>query len=102
MSQKINGGDREWASQVPDLHFKICHLGPKSAFSLPKSTLEPTENGQMKGNSGSLHMQLDFPVPKGPLGPSNSTICVLATHLPHLPPFAPKIASRKHPLTSYI
>ena len=22
-----------------------------------------------------LHMQLDFPVPKGPLGPSNSTIC---------------------------
>ena len=21
-----------------------------------------------------LHMQLDFPVPKGPLGPSNSTI----------------------------
>ena len=23
-----------------------------------------------------LHMQLDFPVPKGPLGPSNSTICL--------------------------
>ena len=32
MSKKLNGGGRERASQVPDLHFKICNLGPKSAF----------------------------------------------------------------------
>ena len=32
----VNGGVREWASQVPDLHFKICNLGPKSTFSCPK------------------------------------------------------------------
>ena len=51
LSQKLNGGSWEWASQVPDLHFKICNLGPKSAFFFPK-TLEPAQNGQMKGNSG--------------------------------------------------
>ena len=52
MSEKLNGGGQERASQVPDLHFKICYLGPKSALFLPKTTLEPAENGQMKGNSG--------------------------------------------------
>ena len=31
-----------------------------------------------------LHMQLDFPVPKVPLGPSNSTIC------PRTPPKGPQ------------
>ena len=40
------------------------------------------------------HMQLDFPVPKGPLGPSNSTICPrTAPKTPrfcaHWPPTAP-------------
>ena len=35
-----------------------------------------------------LHMQLDFPVPKGPLGPSNSTICPRTA--PKRPPKAPK------------
>ena len=39
MSQKLNGGGRERASQVPDFHFKICHLGPKSAFFCPKPLL---------------------------------------------------------------
>ena len=29
----------------------------------------------MRGKIGTLQMKLDFPVPKGPLGPSNSTIC---------------------------
>ena len=33
---KFSGGGRERASQVPDLHFKICNLGPKSAFFCPK------------------------------------------------------------------
>ena len=49
---KLNSGGRKWVSQLPDLHFKICNLGPKSAFFLPKPALEPAENGQMKGNSG--------------------------------------------------
>ena len=52
MSRELNGGGRERASQVPDLHFRNCNLGPKSAFFLPKTALEPAENGQMKGNSG--------------------------------------------------
>ena len=29
MSHKLNSGGRERASQVLDLHFKICNLGPK-------------------------------------------------------------------------
>ena len=52
MSQKLNGGGRQRVSQVPDLHFKICNLGPKSAPFLPETALEPAGNGQMKGNSG--------------------------------------------------
>ena len=35
-----------------------------------------------------LHVQLDFPVPKGPLGPSNSTICPQTA--PKRPPKASK------------
>ena len=34
MSEKPNGGGRERVSQVLDLHFKICNLGPKSTFVL--------------------------------------------------------------------
>ena len=55
MSQKLNGGGREQASQVPDLHFKICNLGPKSAFFLPNTALEPVENSQMKGKQWLLY-----------------------------------------------
>ena len=76
MSRILNDGGRECASQVLDLHFKICSLGPKSAFFSPKTDLEPSENGQLKGEMvATLHMQLDFPMQKGPLGPSNSTVC---------------------------
>ena len=57
MSQRLNGGGREQTSQVPDLHFKICKLGPTSAFFLLKTALEPAENTQMKGNTGySIHV----------------------------------------------
>ena len=38
-----------------------------------------------------LHMQLDFPVPKGPLGPSNSTICLRTA--PKQPPKAPEFVT---------
>ena len=69
MSQKLNGGGRERASQVPDLRFKICNLGPKSAFFLPKTALEPAENGQMKGNSGYSTRAARLPCAGGPSGP---------------------------------
>ena len=38
-----------------------------------------------------LHMQLDFPVPKGPLGPSNSTIC--SAKRPQKAPKMPRICA---------
>ena len=38
-----------------------------------------------------LHMRLDFPVPKGPLGPSNSTICL------RTPPESPRICAHWPP-----
>ena len=66
MSKKLNGGGRERALQVPDLHFKICNLGPKSAFFLPKTTLEPAENVQMKGNSGYSTHTARLPCVEGP------------------------------------
>ena len=66
MSQKLNGGGRERASQVLDLHFKICNLGPKSAFFLPKTTLEPAENNQMKGNGGYSTHAARLPRAEGP------------------------------------
>ena len=99
MSHKLNGGGREQASQVPHLHWKICNLGLKSAFFfLPKAALVPSENGQMKGNSGysthaarlaptegpsralSLHnMSMNRPQ-KAPKNPQN--LCTLAADSP--------------------
>ena len=46
-----------------------------------------------------LHVQLDFLVPKGPLGPSNSTICPRTA--PKRPPKAPEFVhiGRQQPQT---
>ena len=66
MSQKLNGGGRDRVSQVLDLHFKICNLGPKSAFFLPKIALEPAENGELEGNSGYSADVASLPCAKGP------------------------------------
>ena len=46
-----------------------------------------------------LHMQLDFPVSKGPLGPSNSTIC--PRNAPKRPPKALEVVhiGRRQPQT---
>ena len=41
-----------------------------------------------------LHMQLDFLVPKGPLGPSNSKICPRTA--PTRPPEAPEFVHIGH------
>ena len=66
MTQKLNGGGRERASQVPDVHFKICNLWPKSAFCLPKTALETVKNGQMKRNSGYSTHAARLPRAEGP------------------------------------
>ena len=67
MSQKLNGGGRERASQVLYLHFKICNVGQKSAFFfLPKTALEATKNGQMKRNSGHSTHAARLPRAEGP------------------------------------
>ena len=49
-----------------------------------------------------LHMQLDVPVPKGPLGPFNSTICLRTA--PKRPPKAPEFVhiGRRQPKTKNI
>ena len=36
LSEKLNGGGRERDSQVADLSFKNCSLGPKTAIFGPK------------------------------------------------------------------
>ena len=36
LSKKLNGGGRERDSQVADLSFKNCSLGPKTAIFGPK------------------------------------------------------------------
>ena len=66
MNQKLNGGGREQTSQVPDLHFEFCNLGPKLTFFLPKTDLEPTQNSQMKGNSGYSTHATRLPRAEGP------------------------------------
>ena len=56
--------------------FRNLQFRAKISLFLPKTTLEPAENSRKKVKMGAtLHMQLDFLVPKGPLGRSNSTIC---------------------------
>ena len=55
----------ERASQVPDLNVKICDSGPCDLLKTAKR----------REIAATLDMQLDFPMPKGRLGPSNSTMC---------------------------
>ena len=99
MSQKLNGGGRERTSQLPNLHFKIRNLGPKSALFCSKPPYNPLKTAKRREVVATLHMQLDFPMPKGPLGPSNSTICPQTA--PKSPPKAPKFVhiGRRHPRT---
>ena len=54
---------------------QICAvLGQKQPFS-PKTALVRVQNSQTKANGRYTHVRLDFLVTKGPLVPSNSTIC---------------------------
>ena len=40
MSQKINAGDEAQVSQVPDVHLKICNLGPNLGFFFARNLLK--------------------------------------------------------------
>ena len=75
MSQKLNGGGREQLSQAPDLSFKNCNLGPKTAIFGPKQPWNTFKTAKRRETVGTLHVRLDFPVSTSPLRPSNSTIC---------------------------
>ena len=48
MSQKLNGGGREELSQVADLGFKNCNLGPKKAIFGPKQAENPFKTAKQK------------------------------------------------------
>ena len=52
MSHKLNGGGREWVSQVADVRFKKCNFRAKNSLFLPKIALKSVQNGQRKGNGG--------------------------------------------------
>ena len=79
MSKKLNGGGREQLSQVADLGFKNCNLGPKTAIFGPKQPQNPFKTAKRRERVGTLHVRLDFPVSTSPLRPSNSTTYVLET-----------------------
>ena len=77
MSPTLNGGGRERVTPVTDLRFKNLHLRAKiSYFVCTKPPKNPMKTAKCLEIVATLHMQLDFPVPKGPLGPSNSTVCL--------------------------
>ena len=92
-SKKLNGGDRERDSQVADLSFKNCSLGPKTAIFGPKSPWKTFKTAKRRETVGTLHVRLDFPVSTSSLRPSNSMIC--PGNGPKRPPEAPNADSHK-------
>ena len=87
MSKKLNGDGRERVSQVADLSFKNCSLGPKTAIFGPKMPWNTFKTAKRRETVGTLHVQLDFPMSTSSLRPSNSTIC--PGNGPKRPPEAP-------------
>ena len=75
LSEKLNGGSRERDSQVADLSFKSCSLGPKTAIFGPKKPWNTFKTAKRRETVGTLHVRLDFPVSTSSLRPSNSVIC---------------------------
>ena len=73
--QELNGGGRERDSQVADLSFKNCSLGPKTAIFGPKKPWNTLKTAKRRETVGTLHVPLDFPVSTSSLRPSNSMIC---------------------------
>ena len=104
MSQKLNGGCAERVSQVADLGFKNCNLGPKAAIFGPKQPQKLFKVAKQRESVGTLHVRLDFPLSTSPLRPSNSSIC--PGNGPKRPPEAPnfvQMAGDSHkPRTGHI
>ena len=75
LSKKLNGGGRERDSQVADLGFKNCSLGPKIAIFGPKKPWKLVKTTNRRGTVGTLRARLDLPVSTSPLRRSHSMIC---------------------------
>ena len=65
------GGGAKSGGALPNLRI-LC---PKTAFFGPKPPRNPVKTAKRRQTAGTLHVRLDFLVTKGPLVPSNSTIC---------------------------
>ena len=93
MSKKLNGGGREQDSQVADLSFKNCNLGPKTAIFGPKKPWNTFKTAKRRETVATLHVRLDCPVSTRSLRPPNSMIC--PGNGPKRPPEAPNADSHK-------
>ena len=65
------GGGAKSGGALPNLR----SFGPKTAIFRPKQPPNPAETPKRRETAPTLHVRLDFVVSKGPLVPSNSTIC---------------------------
>ena len=79
--------------------FQNMQFRAKMGPFLPKTTLQPAETGQMKGNSGYCTHAARLPHAKGPSRAYNSTICPRPA--PKRPPRAPESVhiGRRQPQT---
>ena len=91
--QALNGGGRQRDSQVADLSFKNCSLGPKTAIFGPKKPWDTVKTAKRMETVGTLHVPLDFPVSTSSLRPSNAMIC--PGNVTKRPPEAPNADSHK-------
>ena len=74
-------------SQMADLSFKNCSLGPKPAIFGPKMPWNTFKTAKGRETVGTLHVRLDLSVSTSSLPPSNSMIC--PGKCPKRPPQAP-------------
>ena len=65
------GGGAKSGGALPNL----CSFGPKTAIFRPKQPGYGFKIARRRQTAPTLHVRLDFLVTKGPLVPSNSTIC---------------------------
>ena len=90
---ELNGGRQKRVSCVADSSFKSYNLEPKTknknffCTKLPKSL---SKTAKRRETVTTIHIHLDVPVAKSPLGSCNSTICPRTA--PKWPAKAPKFA----------
>ena len=65
------GGGAKSGGALP----KLRSFGPKTAIFRPKQPYYRFKTAKRRQTAATLHVRLDFLVTKGPLVPSNSTIC---------------------------